>query len=111
MAAHSFSATTPTKFPFTTVFTYPGIAFAEFSSTLTSVAPTPDGRITRPCSIPSTRTSHQYLYFPASLGARSARGVDFPTIVYVDGSFGLPAPSTLSAHPSPETLTASFRWK
>src|SRR4029077_10913263 len=105
IAAHSCSATTPTKSPFTTVFTNPGTAFAELSSMVTNVAPTPEGRITRPCNMPGTRTSVTYLNWPRIFGGRSARGAGFPTIVYVDGSFGLPGPSTFSENPSPETFS------
>ena len=57
MACSSRSQTTPTKSPWRTIWMNPGTDRAAASSTAATRAPTAWGRITRPCSMPGTRTS------------------------------------------------------
>ncbi len=88
-ACHGFSATTPTKFFFTTTFTSPGIPRTDDSSTLTRLAPTDGGRTTRPCSIPGTRTLWTNSKRPVASAGMSSRLTGVPSTVHVLGGFRL----------------------
>ena len=57
IAAHSVSATTPTKLPSRTIVTTPGMSAMELSSTLAGPAIAVCGRTARPCNMPGTRMS------------------------------------------------------
>src|SRR5437762_2166862 len=79
IAAHSVSATTPTKLPFWTTWTIPGMPLIEDSSIETGFELTTGGRTTRPWSIPVTRTSCEYRNCPVNFGGRSNRATEVPT--------------------------------
>src|SRR5262245_42222089 len=88
IASHSLGATTPMKSPLRSTRA-PGMFRIEDSSTATTEAPGTGGRIVRPCSIPSTRTSDTHGLVPNTLPATSKRGGEVPTILYWSGVFGL----------------------
>src|ERR671935_1144036 len=86
-ASHSFLATTPRKLPSRTTRTPRG-GFPW----LINWEPMPVGRMTRPWSIPGTRTSWMNVNCPVTLSGMSMRGRDLPTTVYCAGFLGVPFP-------------------
>ena len=106
-AAHSSLATTPRKFCIRTTRA-PGMLPIDVSSTESSFAPNPGGRMARPCSIPGREKSWIKTFVPVHFFGTSGRRIGLPTTVYVMGSFKGAFESTFNSRRLPPTSAPMF---